>query len=173
MCCPLTKHLLPRQGFQHNRLLSLDVLSVECRDVNSYVHKLAFSTSAFKLPPKGKCKYMAGYALAWKYLYLSVHWYVAVRCVCGRTCALLLCMCLWKHVLCLCTWQYTSRNVQGRLDLCRRGVTENPSGNLLLQLKTLELYQSNLSNSALWKMLQRTNPFLSNEKWKRHSNIIN
>lgn len=47
-----------------------------------------------------------------------------------------------------------SRDVQGRLaarahDLRGgRGMTENPSGNLQLQLETLELYQNNLSNSA-------------------------
>lgn len=43
-------------------------------------------------------------------------------------------------------------------------MTEKWSGNLQLRLETLELYQSNLNNSTLWKMLQTTNPFLvSNE----------
>ena len=66
---------------------------------------------------------------------------------------------------CVLSGQYPSRSVQGRLaarahDLWGRGMTENLSGNLQLQLETLELYQSNLNNSAFWKILQRTNPFL-------------
>lgn len=32
---------------------------------------------------------------------MSVHWYIAVCCMCGKTCAL--CMCIWKRVLCLST----------------------------------------------------------------------
>lgn len=70
---------------------------------------------------------------------------------------------------CVLLGQHRRRNEQGRLaakahDLRGRGITENPSGNLQLQLETLELYQSNLNNSVLCKMLQRTNPFLlSNE----------
>lgn len=48
-----------------------------------------------------------------------------------------------------------SRDVQGRLAARAHdlrggggGMTENLSGNLQLQLETLELYQNNLSNSA-------------------------
>lgn len=146
MPCPMTKHLLPAKNLQSTRvLLSLDMLNIACRDVNSYMHKLVFTVSPFKLLPKrGKCKYMTGSALVWNYLY----WWVCIgtlQCVaCVEGLVLYVCASGSMCCACLLSGQYTSRNVQRRLaarahDLWGRGMTENLSGNLQLQLETLEL----------------------------------
>lgn len=95
---------------------------------------------------------------------LHVHWYVAVCCKCKRACAFLH-VPLEAGVVPVYCGQYIRGNVQGRLATraCdfEKEEWQKTSGNLQLQLKTLELYHSNFNNSALWKMQQRTNPFFS------------
>lgn len=56
ICCPMTKHLLTEKNFQSRRVLSSVMSNVECRGINSYMHKFVITVSPFFLLPKGKCK---------------------------------------------------------------------------------------------------------------------